>query len=128
MTQHKAPLKLFSQWEKELAEIIGEEALIKLEERFGRSYLYIPVTPKPEIVDAIGMEATQKLIAVYGSFDIYVPRALLKKRRNAEIVQRINAGRSLTELAAEFRLSEKWLRQIKQESEQNGDKRSGGSS
>lgn len=125
--QPKTPLKLFSQWERELLEVIGEEALIKLEERFGRSYLYIPVSPKPEIVEAIGIEATQKLINVYGSFDIYVPRALLKKRRNIEIVQRINAGRDIKELAAEFRLSEKWLRQIKQESEQNDRKRGGNS-
>ncbi|MGL4939392.1 Mor transcription activator family protein [Shewanella sp.] len=104
-----------SQWESEIAEAIGVEALAKLEDKFGRSYVYIPTTPKPQIVECIGAEAAAKLSKIYGSFDIYVPRALLKQLRNNRIRERISAGSSVAEVQAEFNLSPKWIRQIKQE-------------
>jgi Mor family transcriptional regulator len=107
--------KTNSVWEQDLIEIIGEVALLKLEARFGGSYLHVHVEPKDEVIAAIGQSAAEKLSAECGGLDVYVPTILWRMRRNETIEKEQNTGRTITELAAKYRLHAKHIKKILRE-------------
>jgi Mor family transcriptional regulator len=114
-------LRPISAWENDLADVIGVEALIKLERRYGHMYVYIKANePAEQMIETIGEEAAQKLTEHYGCTDIYVPCTLLRKLRNEEIEQAVtasgkNPGKTIHELAAKFRITTKRIKDILRE-------------
>lgn len=107
--------KTNSVWEQDLIEIIGEAALLKLEAKFGGSYLHVHVEPKPDVVTAIGSEAAEMLSAECGGLDVYVPTILWRIKRNEAIEREQNTGRTITELASKYRLHAKHIKKILRE-------------
>jgi Mor family transcriptional regulator len=107
--------KTNSVWEQDLIEIIGEVALLKLEAKFGGSYIHVHVEPKPEVIAAIGLKAAEKLSAECGGLDVYVPTILWRMRRNESIEKEQNTGRTIPELAAKYRLHAKHIKKILRE-------------
>lgn len=113
-----------SSWENELIEWIGYDALIKLEQAYGGTFRYIHAgKPDVQLTEKIGQEAAQALSDVFGPGDIYVPMVALKTKRNSEIMKQHNAGKTVEELAAQFRLKRDRITRILKEgrrsSEQN---------
>lgn len=112
----KLPFDTPSEWEKELHSVIGLGALLVLEREYGGQYLYINEgKPSEDIQEAIGEEAGQRLAEHYGGSEIYIPRVSLLRARNIQIQQGRNTGKSVIELAAEFRLSRRRVRAILKE-------------
>lgn len=107
--------KTNSVWEQDLIEIIGEAALLKLEAKFGGSYIHIHVEPRDEIIAAIGRSAAIKLSAACGGLDVYVPTVLWRMRRNEAIEREQNTGRTISELASKYRLHAKHIKKILRE-------------
>jgi Mor family transcriptional regulator len=107
-----------SVWEQELIELVGEDGLLALEERWGGTYLTVHVDAhtQPELINAIGDKPAEQLSAVYGGFSIYIPTKLKRIRRNIQI-QRDgkNTGVTLEELAAKYRLTTRRIKDILRE-------------
>lgn len=107
-----------SVWEQELIELIGEDGLLALEERWGGTYLTIHVAAntQPELVNTLGVEPAERLSAMYGGFSIYIPTKLKRIKRNLQI-QRDgkNTGVTLEELAAKYRLTTRRIKDILRE-------------
>ena len=93
-----------SNWEEELLGYITKEQLIALEAELGGQYVWFKKEPSEQVRRLIGDEAAQALSDVFGASWIYVPQVLLKFRRNNDIARQINAGLSITELAAKYRI------------------------
>ena len=107
--------KTNSVWEQDLIEIIGETALLKLESKFGGAYIHIHVEPRDDLIEAVGRHAADKLSHACGGLDVYVPTILWRITRNEEIVEGKNTGRTITELASKYRLTERNIRNILRE-------------
>ena len=77
---------------------------ITLEQLSGEQY---------ELAELIGIEAYRKLVKNYGGGFIYICKAdtVMKFNRNNEICERFN-GYNYKELAKEYNLSEKTIREI----------------
>ncbi len=69
-----------------------------------------------ELAEIIGIEAYRKLVVHYGGGFVYVCKkdTLLKHNRNNEICSKFN-GSNYRELAKEYNLSEKMIREITSE-------------
>jgi Mor family transcriptional regulator len=93
-----------SNWEEELLGYITKDQLVALEGELGGQYVWFKKEPSKQVVRLIGQEAAQALSDVYGASWIYVPQVLLKFNRNNDIARQINAGLSITELAAKYRI------------------------
>lgn len=66
-----------------------------------------------ELAECIGIEAYRKLVKNYGGGFVYICKAdtVMKFSRNSEICERFN-GYNFRELAKEYNLSEKMIREI----------------
>ncbi len=69
-----------------------------------------------ELAEVIGIEAYIKLVINYGGSFVYICKAgtILKNNRNNEICNKFN-GSNYRELAKEYNLSEKMIREITSE-------------
>ena len=65
------------------------------------------------LAELIGIEAYKKLVRIYGGSSIYIWKAdtIMKNYRNNEICSKFN-GFNYRELAKEYNLSEKMIREI----------------
>lgn len=102
---------------KEMVDVIGLQATLKLVEARGGVRLYVPFEIKPEhwISRLIGFEQAVKLARYYGGQDpFFIPRALdaVIAVRNREIRQKYSMGKTQAELAREYSLTERWVREI----------------
>lgn len=107
-----------SVWEQELIELVGEDGLLALEERWGGTYLtvHVDVATQPELANAIGVEPAGRLSASYGGFSIYIPTKLKRIKRNQSIRRDgKNTGVTLEQLAAKYRLSTRRIKDILRE-------------
>lgn len=105
-----------SQWEEDIERCVGRSALITLEKRYGRSYLYVKAgKPDKELVKLIGKEKAQAMSDEFGGGDIYVPALMLKRIRNHQIREESAAGKTVHELAAKFKMTKIWVVKILQE-------------
>lgn len=107
--------KTNSVWEQDLIAIIGEAALLKLEAKFGGSYLHVHVEPREDVINAIGQSAALKLSKECGGLDVYVPTILWRITRNESIQNEKNTGSTITELASKYRLTAVQIRNILRE-------------
>ncbi len=66
-----------------------------------------------DLAELIGIEAYRKLVKYYGGGSVYVCKAdtIMKCNRNSEIRSKFN-GYNYRELAMEYNLSEKMIREI----------------
>ncbi|WDE13850.1 hypothetical protein [Thalassomonas haliotis] len=99
--------------EQELIDVIGVNATLALERVFSASYLYIPArAPSKAIINAVGLSAAMKLVAHFGCGDIWVGKSLLTKYRNISICEEKDQGKTLPELAAQFKTGIPNIRRI----------------
>ncbi len=103
---------------REMAALIGLVATLTLVRHFGGTRLYVPKAAAPEHIIArlIGFEAMVRLCTHYGAQfqGLDIPRALdaTIAVRNREIRRQAALGKSHRELAREFHLTERWVREI----------------
>ncbi len=95
----------------EIAEVIGEEAALKLAEEFVGERLYIPRSPEtdPRIVEAIGNELAGRLCDTFFRITISIPIRLVNARRVAEMVRQ---GKSKREIGRALRITERQVYRI----------------
>jgi Mor family transcriptional regulator len=91
------------------------ELMLELARHFGGQNIYIPKNPKPEslVARALGLEAAERISRLVGWGDVTVPlcRAALCFERDLRIADRKRDGASENELAREFGLHTKTVRQ-----------------
>lgn len=94
---------------REVVDLIGLQATLKLVEHLGGIVLYVPaeLTADHRIAKAIGMRAATLLWERYQADTIEVPRCheALRLARNAEIRARRDAGATVEQLALDYGLT-----------------------
>jgi DNA-binding transcriptional regulator LsrR (DeoR family) len=89
--------------------------MLVLARHFGGQHIYIAENPTPnnQIARALGLEVAKQIGKLVGRGDITIPTcgAALRFERDLRIAERKRAGASNNELAREFGLHEKSVRQ-----------------
>lgn len=102
---------------KELAELIGLPALLKLVEWRGGVYLSVPLNIHDQhpITHRIGIEAATKLTNIHGGTELEIPRctAAIKVVLHAQIVQRRDSGETELAVARDVGVTGRWVREIR---------------
>ncbi|MGH8012834.1 MAG: helix-turn-helix domain-containing protein [Candidatus Binataceae bacterium] len=82
-----SPGNMRSSMLRELADLIGEEAALKLVAAFAGTRLYIPHLPQADevLAQTIGVEAARKLAAAYGGDRVDVPNPTPRRLRIVEL-------------------------------------------
>lgn len=93
-----------SDCEKDLLFYIDKNTLLKLEQAFGGTQIYIAATPRQDLVDAVGQRMANVITEIFKTEHIYVPQKLMKYRRNEQIFKEINNGVTMKELAAKYKI------------------------
>ena len=98
---------------RELRDLIGINATLKLVESWGGIHLKVPGHYRDDhhLVRIIGQAATVKLVQHYGATPLYIPRAarLVQALRNIEIAERYDNNVSAERLAREYGISERQI-------------------
>jgi hypothetical protein len=96
----------------EIADIIGDAAVLHLVEAYGGTSVYVPEAPDPShrLVQAIGIEAAAKLAKIYGRDTIEVPTLRIARTRKALIAA---ASGKTREVALEFGVTSRWVRMVR---------------
>lgn len=101
---------------REVADLIGTEAALRLAKRFGGRSLYIPQSPGPtsDLAACIGLEAAQALGRCYGHEDIVLPmgRTIERLARNQALLADRARGLSVRFLSLRYDLSERRIWEI----------------
>lgn len=102
---------------QEMVRVIGLPATLSLVDLRGGIRLYVPfeMTPEHWLSRLIGFEAAVKLARYYGGQDpFFIPRALnaMIAARNKVIKDKYSKGKTQAQLAREFNLTERWVRDI----------------
>jgi Mor family transcriptional regulator len=105
---------------QEIVRLIGLQATLSLVERLGGLRIYIPAeaTPEHPIAALIGVENLAKLCAEYSvdgiglRFELPNAKRALNAVRNAQIREQFAASKSVRDLAAEHRLTERHVTRI----------------
>ncbi|RMG56332.1 MAG: DNA transposition protein [Gammaproteobacteria bacterium] len=102
---------------RELVDVIGLPAALAIVEARGGVRLTVPSRASAEhwLADLIGLEALEKLVAVYAREEIEVPRcaAALRALRAREIVAEFERGASNAELARKYHYTERGIRKLR---------------
>lgn len=100
--------------EIELEQVIGESALIRLEQDFGGESHYIPTSERgyQEFKNTLTLSEFRILIYYYGGTKIYIPKQIIKSMRDSEIATRYRKGECSASLAKEYCLSDRQIRNI----------------
>jgi len=100
-----------------LIEVIGTQATLDLVRGYGGRRLYIRKQPRPDSAVAlrIGEGPARQLSAYFGGATIELPaeRNALIRLRDQSILERLEAGASPREVAAEHGLSPRHVRHIR---------------
>ncbi|MBF0141319.1 MAG: hypothetical protein HQL74_13705 [Magnetococcales bacterium] len=82
----------------------------------GMVFKHLPEEPDEThlLVKLLGRDLARRICRIHARCDLYIPRAkqALDAHRNAEIIKRYDAGQPVNLIAAEFRLTERWVRTI----------------
>lgn len=100
----------------ELTELLGFAATMRIVEAYGGVTFYVPdrVTPDHQLAKLVGHATALKLVEQYPRLELRIPRclSLLVAQRNAEIRRRYDADESAPQLARTFNLTERHVRRI----------------
>ena len=98
---------------REIEEVAGLEAALRICQRWGGSRLFVPRSPGPDhpIVREIGAEAAGRLCGHFAGEELTVPlgAGILRRLRNREIIARYRAGESAGSIARDMRMTERWV-------------------
>lgn len=101
---------------REIAELVGLDAALKLTAAHGGVRIFIPLKCPPEhaIAATVGDYVAARLSNAYGGTYLYVPgvSSILRRRRDAAIVQAYDKGKSATFLARQHGITERQVRAI----------------
>ncbi|MBF0422759.1 MAG: hypothetical protein HQL73_07185 [Magnetococcales bacterium] len=102
---------------REMIPEIGMEGIRQLVAHCGGMvFKHLPEDPDQDhlLVKRIGMDLARKICRIHARCDLYIPRAkrALDALRNAEIVKRYDNGEPINLIASEFKLTERWVREI----------------
>lgn len=100
----------------ELAECIGEQAMLRLSQAYGGLEIRIPtaLADDHELPLQIGTVAARQLVAIYGADVIYVPMLarLRARQRCNDIIQAVQAGQTVQSVARRYATSERNIYRI----------------
>lgn len=106
---------------RDMTDIIGISAALRIVEERGGIRLYVPKTPAINhwLSELIGLENMTALVNVYAGEEIEIPRcaAALKAMKNQEIA---NATGSVAEIARRYGYTERGIRNIRRRVELQG--------
>lgn len=114
---------------RRIADQVGLPAALTLAHHFGGVRLYVPRTLPPDhlLVRLLGYEAAGKLAEIYGGSEHFdVPRGALaellalRRERDRTVIALLDAGKSVRDVAREFRLAERTVRRIRRRAEAAG--------
>lgn len=101
---------------EQLEEIIGLSAALKLVEAYGGLVCYVPsnVQPGHALVELLGLDAAAALSARFGRDAIVIPKcaALVRAKRDNQIRQLYQDGKSVSTLARTYALTERHVYRI----------------
>lgn len=99
-----------------LESIIGRRLTLALASSLGAGMIYVPKRPKPchKLTQIIGLAATFKLAKTFGGCSIRIPVCdqARKASRNAEIWRLAAEGMTQVQLAQEFDITQRQVRNI----------------
>lgn len=113
-----APLSALPESLRELVDLIGLPAALKLVERWGGiTAVYVPkdMAPGHELARVLGMEAARKLSEVYGGDCLRnIPRCVggLRAVRDRQVVRLRSEGLAPRDIAPLVGLTERWVWEI----------------
>jgi hypothetical protein len=94
-----------------IEKVIGPDAYLALQETCGGTDIFIPAgleTSSAQVLtDAVGLEATEALIAWGGPCRVFIPRDAKAERdkRIADLVALRRSGLTITEIALQYRFT-----------------------
>ena len=94
---------------EEISDLIGEEAVRTLIDRYGGQTLSISGDPSQTLKDLLGGEAASLLSTRYRGTRIYVARIRSRSARNRRILRLYQDGESVNRLAQLFLLSDRQI-------------------
>ena len=98
---------------KELRDLVGITATLKLVDHYGGIHVTVPSRyfEASPLVGIVGHRATSELVQRYGGNTLYIAKAdkVLRALRNIEIATRFDAGIPAWQLAREYGLSERQI-------------------
>lgn len=105
---------------QEIVRLIGLPLTLRLVERFGGLRIYIPAeaTPEHHLAELLGMDAFAKLCKEYSAdghglrFELPNAKRSLAAVRNAQIRDEFSSHKSIRDLAAEHKLTERHITRI----------------
>lgn len=114
---------------RELADLVGLDALQRLVEWRGGAYFTVPqrLKTESELVAVVGREAAERLVAVYAGEQIDLPRCARATQAAvwAEIVRRRQAGEPEVAVARAYGYTVSGVRKILQRARADDDGRQG---
>lgn len=99
----------------QFAEVIGEDAAVKISAHFGGRQLYVPRKPPSTtspLVEAIGEIAAHKLAKRFGGLSYAIP---LTAGKRARIEQLLGEGATVREVADELGCTERYVYKVQAE-------------
>lgn len=99
---------------RRLVDLLGWDKAVLFTQRFGGVRVYVPetMTPEHQFARLVGMEGAQKLVDEFGGEgNIPIPKAdaALRQVRNAAILDGRAQGKTVRNLALEYRLTERQI-------------------
>lgn len=104
---------------KEIADYVGEEGALTMLQAFPGIRLFIPkkVPDGHVLIEKIGKALAEKLSVHFGGETLTIPRGakVLRMARNKEIIKKYDAKMTVRELVGEYKLTERQVYTILQE-------------
>jgi len=95
---------------RQLADVVGLAAAVRLIEEFGGTRLYVPAARSERLAALIGAEAAAALRRRWGGDELRVP--LVPRLQEAAVAALYREGWSAARLARRFLRTEKWVYDI----------------
>lgn len=102
----------------QFADIIGEEAALRLSVRFGGRRLYIPKEPTGELVQLIGQKAAELLSRRFGGVHFEMP---LERGKRERIIHLSRRGKTVREIAELVGCTERHVKYVRAEARERGE-------
>jgi hypothetical protein len=103
----------------QFADIIGEEAAVRLSVRYGGRRLYVPIDPPPggDLAQLIGVKAAYLLARRFGGVSFEMP---LERGKRERIIHLSNRGKTVREIAEIVGCTERHVKYVRAEHRVHG--------